>query len=57
MFYLVFAEIMDHGIPEAAARGDAAEVERLTSERDFMLRGYFGADIYEQVNKKENRGA
>ena len=36
VFYLVFAEILDHGIPEAAARGDAAEVERLTSERDFM---------------------
>lgn len=40
--FLVLADLADEGIDKAKANGDAAEVERLTKERDEMLNLYFG---------------
>ena len=40
--FLVLADLADEGIDKAKADGDAAEVERLTKERDEMLNLYFG---------------
>lgn len=39
---LVFAQILDSGIPKAKKAGNVAEVQRLTKERDDMLNLYFG---------------
>ena len=39
---LVFAAMFDESIDQAKADGDAAEVDRLTKERDEMLNLYFG---------------
>ena len=44
---LVFAALFDDGIIEARAAGDAPEVERLTDERNEMLKMYFGDEYYE----------
>ena len=40
--YLVFAAMADEGIIKALDSGDLSEVERLTEERDAMLKSYFG---------------
>lgn len=40
--FLVLADLADEGIDKAKADGDAAEVDRLTKERDEMLKLYFG---------------
>lgn len=41
---LMFADLFDEGAAEAKAAGNTAEVERMTKERDDMLKLFFGDD-------------
>ena len=45
MACLIFAALADEAIEKAAADDDALEAERLTAEREEMLKKYFGKTL------------